>query len=129
MKKQSSFKTSKTDWTRLRSVKDEDVVLTREHPEVDLRHIGVVRRGIRPVATESIQYHCGLTPTSSLGLKLRAVDSRHVGMQYCGHLRTPFSKLTLGAAVMRDLFAPRAPGHHALAAPIEGRRTAAQARR
>ena len=61
MKKQSSFKTSKTDWTRLRSVKDKDVVLTRDHTEVDLRHIGVARRGIRPVA-----------PKASISLRVNA---------------------------------------------------------
>jgi len=55
VKKQSSSKASKTDWPRIRSMKDRDVVLTPEHPEADLRHImrGVVRRGLRPIAPKA----------------------------------------------------------------------------
>ena len=51
MKKRSSSKASRTDWARVRAMKDKDIVLSAEHPEADLRHImrGVVRRGLKPV--------------------------------------------------------------------------------
>ena len=38
-KRTSSSKTSKTDWERVRSMKEEDIVLTEEHPELDLQHV------------------------------------------------------------------------------------------
>ncbi len=49
--RRSSSKASKTDWRRLRSMSDRDIVLTAEHPEADPRHIvrGVVRRGLKPL--------------------------------------------------------------------------------
>lgn len=51
MKKRSSSKASRTDWARVRAMKDKDIVLSAEHPEADVRHImrGVVRRGLKPV--------------------------------------------------------------------------------
>jgi uncharacterized protein (DUF4415 family) len=51
MNKRSSSETSKTDWKRLRAMKDRDIRLTAEHPEADVRHIvrGIVRRGLKPV--------------------------------------------------------------------------------
>jgi hypothetical protein len=51
MKKRSPLKGSKTDWKRVRSMKDKDITLTPEHPELDARHIvRSVRRGLKPVA-------------------------------------------------------------------------------
>jgi len=46
----SSSKTSKTDWVRLRAIRDKDIERTAEHPEADTRHIvrGIVRRGLKP---------------------------------------------------------------------------------
>jgi len=35
----SSSLTSETDWTRVQAMKDEDIVITEEHPELDLQHI------------------------------------------------------------------------------------------
>jgi uncharacterized protein (DUF4415 family) len=51
MKKRSSSKVSKTDWKRVRAMKDKDITLTAEHPEADVRHIvrRIVRRGLKPV--------------------------------------------------------------------------------
>lgn len=51
MKKSSSSKASRTDWTRVRSMKDRDIKLSGEHPELDVKHIvrSIVRRGLRPV--------------------------------------------------------------------------------
>ena len=51
MKKRSSSKASKTDWKRIRAMKDKDIQFTREHPELDMRHLvrGIVRRGLKPV--------------------------------------------------------------------------------
>jgi len=51
----SAFKTSKTDWTRIRAMKDKDIRRTSEHPEADTRHIvrGIVRRGLKPVPTKA----------------------------------------------------------------------------
>jgi hypothetical protein len=39
-------RTSKTDWKRIRTMKDKDIEFTAEHPELDARHIvpGSVRR-------------------------------------------------------------------------------------
>jgi uncharacterized protein (DUF4415 family) len=55
VKKQSFSKASKTDWNRVRGMKDKDVLLTPEHPEAEVRHImrGVVRRGLRPVGPKA----------------------------------------------------------------------------
>jgi uncharacterized protein (DUF4415 family) len=55
MKRSSSLKKSQTNYRRLRSMKDEDVLLTDEHPEANLRHIvrGVVRSGLRAVAPKA----------------------------------------------------------------------------
>ena len=50
MKKYSSSRISKTDWPRVRAMKYRDIKLTREHPELDLKHIArvIVRKGLRP---------------------------------------------------------------------------------
>jgi uncharacterized protein (DUF4415 family) len=49
-KRKSSSKTSKTDWARLGSMREEEILLTPEHPEADVSHIvkGIVRRGLKP---------------------------------------------------------------------------------
>lgn len=49
MKRKSSSLKSKTNYRRLRSQKSADVVLSSEHPEVELRHIvgGIVRKGLK----------------------------------------------------------------------------------
>ena len=39
MKKRSSSRASKTDWKRVRAMKDKDVKFTPEHPELDVRHV------------------------------------------------------------------------------------------
>ena len=51
MNKRFSSKASKTDWARIRAMKDKDIQLTSEHPEADARHIvrGIVRRGLKPL--------------------------------------------------------------------------------
>lgn len=51
MKKRSSSKASKTNFRRLRAMKDRDIKLTAEHPELDVNHIArvIVRRGLKPV--------------------------------------------------------------------------------
>ena len=51
MKKRSSSIASKTDWARVRTLKDQDILRTSEHSEADVRHIvrAIVRRGLRPV--------------------------------------------------------------------------------
>jgi uncharacterized protein (DUF4415 family) len=63
MKKQSSSKPSKTDWKRVRAMKDKDIQVSEEHPEADVRHIvrGIVRRGLQPVS-----------PKASIALRLDA---------------------------------------------------------
>lgn len=51
MKQKSSSRISKTNIRRLRAMKEGDVRLTSEHPEIDLRHVarGIVRRGLKVV--------------------------------------------------------------------------------
>jgi uncharacterized protein (DUF4415 family) len=63
MKKPSYSKASKTDWSRLRALKDRDILITEEHPELDLKHVvkGIVRRGLRPIP-----------PKASISLRLDA---------------------------------------------------------
>ena len=55
MKKSSSSKVSRTDWKRVRALKDKDIKLTAEHPEAQVRHIvrGIVRRGLQPVPAKT----------------------------------------------------------------------------
>jgi uncharacterized protein (DUF4415 family) len=50
MNKSSTFKTSKTQWDRVKKMKDKDILLSAEHPEGDLNHIikGIVRKGLKP---------------------------------------------------------------------------------
>lgn len=51
MKRLSSSRRSRTNFRRLRSMKDEDILLTPDHPEASVRHImrGVVRNGLKVV--------------------------------------------------------------------------------
>lgn len=51
MKKSSSSRTSKTDWQRVKAMKDRDIKITPEHPELNVDHIArvIVRRGLKPV--------------------------------------------------------------------------------
>ena len=51
MKKSSSSRISKTDWRRVKSMKDRDIKITPEHPELDVNHIArvIVRKGLKPV--------------------------------------------------------------------------------
>jgi uncharacterized protein (DUF4415 family) len=53
--KRSSSIASKTDWARVRALKDRDIVRSKDHPEAAVRHIvrGVVRRGLKPVPPKS----------------------------------------------------------------------------
>ena len=55
MKKRSSSRTSKTDWRRVRAMRERDVRVSDEHPEADLKHIvrGIVRQGLRPVSSKT----------------------------------------------------------------------------
>ena len=51
MSKLSSSKTSRTDWPRAKTMQEEDITLTDEHPASEVNHIvrGIVRRGLRPI--------------------------------------------------------------------------------
>jgi len=51
MKKHSYLQASKTNFRRLRKMKAEDVKVTAEHPELDVKRIArvIVRKGLRPV--------------------------------------------------------------------------------
>ncbi len=51
MKKSSSSRISKTDWRRVKSMKDRDIKITPEHPELNVDHIArvIVRKGLKPV--------------------------------------------------------------------------------
>lgn len=56
MNGKSSSKTSETDWQRIKVSTDEDITITDEHPEADVRHIvrGIVRRGLKPVRPKTL---------------------------------------------------------------------------
>src|SRR6267154_3780879 len=51
MKRKSSATRSLTNYRRLRSMKDRDILLTADHPEADVKHIvrGIVRDGLKAV--------------------------------------------------------------------------------
>jgi hypothetical protein len=51
MSKSSSSKISRTDWPRVKAMKDKVIKLTSEHPEADVKHIvwGILRQGLKPV--------------------------------------------------------------------------------
>jgi uncharacterized protein (DUF4415 family) len=51
MSKRSSSATSKTDWARVRALRDDDASVSGEHPEAPIKHIerGIARRGLKPV--------------------------------------------------------------------------------
>lgn len=52
MKRASSSKTSKTDWARVRAMKDKDIKRSSEHPEAHVKHIvrGIARQGLKPAS-------------------------------------------------------------------------------
>jgi uncharacterized protein (DUF4415 family) len=51
MKKRTSSKVSKTDWQELRAMKTSQIKLSKEHPELDLKHVAraIVRKGLQPI--------------------------------------------------------------------------------
>jgi uncharacterized protein (DUF4415 family) len=55
MKKSSSSRTSKTDWARVRGMKDRQIRVSADHPEAELKHIvrGIVRRGLKRVSSKT----------------------------------------------------------------------------
>jgi uncharacterized protein (DUF4415 family) len=54
MKKTSSSKVSKTDWPRVRVLKDRNIKTSAEHPEAEVKHIrGIVRQGLKPVSPKA----------------------------------------------------------------------------
>ncbi len=55
MKRRSSSKTSKTDWARVRGMKDRDIKRSAEHPEADLKHIvrGIARQGLKEISPKT----------------------------------------------------------------------------
>ena len=53
----STLRASRTDWARVRDLRERDIKTGREHPEANPAHIvrGIVRRGLKaPAAKESI---------------------------------------------------------------------------
>ena len=55
MSRSSTSGTSKTDWSRVKAMKDKDIKLTSEHPEADVKHIvrGILRQGLKPVQSKA----------------------------------------------------------------------------
>jgi uncharacterized protein (DUF4415 family) len=51
MSRSSFSKTSKTDWRRIKAMKEKDIGLTADHPAAEVKHIvcGVARRGLQPI--------------------------------------------------------------------------------
>jgi len=52
MKHKSSSKKSQTNYRRVRSLKDKDIHMSADHPELDVKHVirGIVRNGLKAVA-------------------------------------------------------------------------------
>ncbi len=63
MKKRASSKVSKTDWKRLRAMKEHQIKLSKEHPQLDITHVArtLVRKWLQPVP-----------PKTSLALRVDA---------------------------------------------------------
>ena len=61
MSKRSSSTASKTEWARVRAMKDHEIRRGNEYPEASVRHIvrGVVRRSLKP-----------MPPKASISLRL-----------------------------------------------------------
>ena len=55
MSRSFSSKASKTDWPRIKAMKDKDITLTAEHPAAEVKHIvrGIARRGLRPISPKA----------------------------------------------------------------------------
>jgi uncharacterized protein (DUF4415 family) len=55
MSKPSSSKAPRTDWSRVKAMKDKDIKLTSDHPEADVKHIvrGILRQGLKPVPSKA----------------------------------------------------------------------------
>jgi uncharacterized protein (DUF4415 family) len=55
MKKRTSSKVSRTDWKRLHAMKEHQIKLSKEHPELDLKHVAraIVRKGLQPIPTKT----------------------------------------------------------------------------
>ena len=55
MKKTFFVKSSKDEVKRVRRLKDSEIRITKEHPELDVRHIvrRIVREGLKPVAPKT----------------------------------------------------------------------------
>ena len=51
MSKRSSSRKSRTEWARVRAMKDRDIKVSVAHPEASTKHIvrGIVRQGLNPV--------------------------------------------------------------------------------
>jgi uncharacterized protein (DUF4415 family) len=56
MSKPSSSSKSRTNWVRVRSIKERDITLNAEHPEASTKHIvrGIVRRGLKPIPPKAV---------------------------------------------------------------------------
>ena len=63
MKKRTSSEVSKTNWKALRAMKEHQIKLSKEHPELDVKHIAraIVRKGLKRV-----------TPKESIALRVDA---------------------------------------------------------
>jgi len=56
MSRLSSSRTSKTDWPRIKAMKEKDITLTAEHPAAEIKHIvhGIARRGLQPIPPKAL---------------------------------------------------------------------------
>ena len=55
MNSSSSSKTSKTDWPRIKAMREKDIILTAEHPAAEMKHIvrGIARQGLQPISLKA----------------------------------------------------------------------------
>jgi uncharacterized protein (DUF4415 family) len=55
MKKPSSSRTSRTDLSKVRALKNRQIKISAEHPEADVKHIvrGIVRQGLKPAKSKT----------------------------------------------------------------------------
>jgi hypothetical protein len=72
------MKVSKTNWKRVRGMKDSQIRITKEHPEADVRHIvrTIIRHGLKPVQPQKTSI--SLRVDDGVGTDAQLLQSREL---------------------------------------------------